>query len=153
MSENPAVKPEARFVEGDSDTVIDCAKRLVWLKQDTWQVTGKWMSQLQVREFAETLNRKRFAGFSNWRLPTTNEAKSLFDKNMKNSDNSGQTIFLSELFAPGCGFLCWTSDIRHKVQGTRLSFRKGGAMYDDIYRTSRGASRLVRDIDKGEDLI
>ena len=72
---------------------------------------------------------------------------------MKNFDNSGQTIFLSELFAPGCGFLCWTSDIRHKVQGTRLSFRKGGAMYDDIYRTSRGASRLVRDIDKGEDLI
>ena len=75
MSENPEVKPEARFVEGDSDTVIDCAKRLVWLKQDTWQITGKWESQLQVREFAEILNRKRFAGFSNWRLPTTNEAK------------------------------------------------------------------------------
>ena len=35
MSEND--KP--RFVEGDSDTVIDCVKRLVWLKQDTWQVT------------------------------------------------------------------------------------------------------------------
>ncbi|MBT5469424.1 MAG: DUF1566 domain-containing protein [Nitrospina sp.] len=153
MSENLENKPEARFVEGDSDTIIDCAKRLVWLKQDTWQVTGKWMSQLQVREFAEVLNRKRFAGFSNWRLPTANEAKSLFDKNSKNSDNSGQAIFLSELFDSGCGFLCWTSDIRHKVQGVRLSFRKGVTMYDDIYRTSRGASRLVRDIEKTEDLI
>jgi hypothetical protein len=51
------------------------------------------MSQLQVREFAETLNRKRFAGFSNWRLPTANEAKSLFNKSWENSDNSGQAIF------------------------------------------------------------
>ncbi len=153
MSENPTSKPETRFVEGDSDTVIDCAKRLVWLKQDTWQVTGKWMSQLQVREFAETLNRKRFAGFSNWRLPTAMEAKSLFNKNWKNSDNSGQAIYLSDVFDSGCCFLCWTSDVRHKVQGVQLSFRKGVTMYNDIYRTSRGSSRLVRDIEKDESLI
>ena len=149
MSENN--KP--RFIEGDSETIIDCVKRLVWLKKDTWQVTGKWMSQLQVKEFAEILNRKRFAGFSNWRLPTANEAKSLFNKSWKNSDNLGQAIFLSEIFDSGCGFLCWTSDIRHKVQGVRLSFRKGVTMYDDIYRTSRGSSRLVRDIEKEDDLI
>ena len=146
-------KPKVRFVMGDSETVIDCDKRLVWLKQDTWQVTGKWMSQLQVKDFAETLNRKRFAGFSNWRLPTANEAKSLFNKNWKNSDNSGQPIFLSEIFDSGCCFLCWTSDVRHKEQGVRLSFRKGVTMYDDIYRTSRGSSRLVRDIEKDESLI
>ena len=149
MSENN----QPRFVEGDSDTVIDCVKRLVWLKQDTWQETGKWMSQLQVKAFAETLNRKRFAGFFNWRLPTTNEAKSLFNKNCKNSDNFGKAIFLSDIFDSGCGFLCWTSDVRHKVQGVRLSFRKGATMYDDIYRTSRGSSRLVRDIEKEDDLI
>jgi hypothetical protein len=153
MNENTTTKPDERFIEGDSDTVIDGAKLLVWIKEDTWQIAGKWMSQLQVREFAETMNRKRFAGFSNWRLPTTNEIKSLFDKNMKNSDNQGQTIFLSDLFAPGCGFLCWSSDIRHKIQGVRFSFRKGVTMYDDIYRTSRGTSRLVRDIEKSEDTV
>ena len=113
MNEHSEITSVVRFVEGDNDTVIDCSKKLVWLKQDTWQFTGKWMNQLQVKEFAETLNRKRFAGFSNWRLPTANEAKSLFDKNRKNSDNQGKIIFLSELFASGCGFLCWTSDVRH----------------------------------------
>ena len=153
MNEQSEIKSVVRFVEADNDTVIDCSKKLVWLKQDTWQFTGKWMNQLQVKEFAETLNRKRFAGFSNWRLPTANEAKSLFDKSKKNSDNQGKVIFLSELFASGGGFLCWTSDVRHKVQGVRLSFRKGVTMYDDIYRTSRGSSRLVRDIEKDDDLI
>ena len=148
MDEQDSEQADERFIEGDSDTIIDGAKRLVWLKKDTWQMAGKWMAQRQVIEFAGNLNRQRFAGFSNWRLPTTVEAKSLYDKKQKNSDNMGQTIYLSDLFEPGCGFLCWTSDVRHNIQGVRLNFRKGVTIYDDIFRVSRGASRLVRDIEK-----
>jgi len=150
MSEQGLEKESERFIEADSDTIIDGAKRLVWLKKDTWQLAGKWMAQRQVIEFAGNLNRQRFAGFSDWRLPTTVEAKSLFDKKQKNSDNMGQTIYLSDLFEPGCGFLCWTSDVRHNIQGVRLNFRKGVTIYDDIFRVSRGASRLVRDIEKDD---
>jgi hypothetical protein len=152
MTEKGSGQAEGRFLEADSDTIIDGAKRLVWLKKDTWQMSGKWMAQRQVKDFAAGLNRKRFAGFSNWRLPTTEEAKSLFDKKQKNSDHMGKMIYLSDLFEPGCGFLCWTSDVRHNIQGVRLSFRKGVIMYDDIFRVSRGASRLVRDIEKDESL-
>ena len=150
MSEQGLEKESERFIEADSDTIIDGAKRLVWLKKDTWQLAGKWMAQRQVIEFAGNLNRQRFAGFSDWRLPTTVEAKSLFDKKQKNSDNMGQTIYLSDLFEPGCGFLCWTSDVRHNIQGVRLNFRKGVTIYDDIFRVSRGSSRLVRDIEKDD---
>ena len=150
MSEQGLEQTGGRFIVADSDTIIDGAKRLVWLKKDTWQMAGKWMAQRQVIEFAGNLNRQRFAGFSDWRLPTTVEAKSLFDKKQKNSDNMGQTIYLSDLFEPGCGFLCWTSDVRHSVQGVRLNFRKGVTIYDDIFRVSRGSSRLVRDIEKDE---
>ena len=150
MSEQGLEQTGGRFIVADSDTIIDGAKRLVWLKKDTWQMAGKWMAQRQVIEFAGNLNRQRFAGFSDWRLPTTVEAKSLFDKKQKNSDNMGQTIYLSDLFEPGCGLLCWTSDVRHNIQGVRLNFRKGATIYDDIFRVSRGASRLVRDIDKDD---
>jgi hypothetical protein len=150
MGEQDSEQAGGRFIEGDSETIIDGAKRLVWLKKDTWQMAGKWMAQRQVIEFAGNLNRQRFAGFSDWRLPTTVEAKSLFDKKQKNSDNMGQTIYLSDLFEPGCGFLCWTSDVRHNIQGVRLNFRKGVTIYDDIFRVSRGSSRLVRDIEKDE---
>ena len=150
MGEQDSEQAGGRFIEGDSETIIDGAKRLVWLKKDTWQMAGKWMAQRQVIEFARNLNRQQFAGFSDWRLPTTVEAKSLFDKKQKNSDNMGQTIYLSDLFEPGCGFLCWTSDVRHNIQGVRLNFRKGVTIYDDIFRVSRGASRLVRDIEKDD---
>ena len=150
MSEQGLEQTGGRFIVADSDTIIDGEKRLVWLKKDTWQMAGKWMAQRQVIEFAGNLNRQRFAGFSDWRLPTTVEARSLFDKKQKNSDNMGQTIYLSDLFEPGCGFLCWTSDVRHNIQGVRLNFRKGVTIYDDIFRVSRGASRLVRDIEKDD---
>ena len=150
MGEQDSEQAGGRFIEGDSETIIDGAKRLVWLKKDTWQMAGKWMAQRQVIDFAGNLNRQRFAGFSDWRLPTTVEARSLFDKKQKNSDNMGQTIYLSDLFEPGCGFLCWTSDVRHNIQGVRLNFRKGVTIYDDIFRVSRGSSRLVRDIEKDD---
>ena len=151
MVEQGSGKGGERFIEGDGDTVIDAAKRLVWLKKDTWQLAGKWMNQRQTKEFAASLNLKRFAGFSNWRIPTAEEGKSLFDKKLKNTDNMGQVIHIPSLFEPGCGFLCWTSDVRHNIQGVRISFRKGAIMYDDIFRVSRGTTRLVRNIDKQDD--
>ena len=114
-------------------------------------MSKKWMNQRQTKEFAVSLNRKRFAGFSNWRIPTAEEAKSLFDKKLQNKDNMGQEIYIPNLFESGCGFLCWTSDVRHNIQGVRISFRKGAIMYDDIFRVSRGTTRLVRDIDKQGD--
>jgi hypothetical protein len=148
MIDKSAEPADERFIEADSDTIIDGAKRLVWAKKDTWQLSKKWMNQRQTIEFADSLNRKRFAGFSNWRLPTTEEAKSLFDKQQKILDHMGMTVHLPLMFEPGCGFLCWTSDVRHNIQGVRLNLRKGVIIYDDIFRVSRGSSRLVRDIEK-----
>lgn len=137
-----------RFVEGDENTVIDTRRRLVWMKQDTWQATGKWLNWLQVKEFFQEMNGAKFAGYNDWRLPTQEEAKSLFDKTQSNKDHMGQKTYFPEIFPPGFGFLCWTSEVRNKVQAVRVGFRKGGAMYDDIYRISRGATRLVRSMEK-----
>jgi len=57
MSEQGLNPAGGRFMEADSDTIIDGTKRLVWLKKDTWQMAGKWLGQRQVKEFAESLNR------------------------------------------------------------------------------------------------
>ncbi len=146
-------KPGTRFVEGADGTVIDTVKRLLWLKKDTWQMTGKWMNLVQIREFSEELNRKNHAGYSGWRVPTASEVKSLHDKSQKNKDHMGQMVAHPEIFDAGFSFLYWTSDVRNKIQAVRFGFRKGMSMYDDIYRTSRGSTRLVRDIEKEDALL
>lgn len=143
----------ARFVEGESVTIIDRTRQLLWLKLDTWQMTGKWMNLVQARDYSEELNRKKYGGFQGWRLPTVAEAKSLYDKNQENKDYTGQTVSHASIFQPGFGFLYWTSEVRNKIQGIRFGFRKGLQIFDDIYRTSRGSTRLVRDIEKEDGLL
>ena len=81
-------------------------------------------------------------------FPLLEEAKSLYDKSQINKDHMGQKAYLHSLFPGGFGFLCWTSDVRNKIQAVRFGYRKGGMMYDDVYRVSRGSTRLVRDMNK-----
>lgn len=139
---------QERFAEGDEYTVIDLQRKLVWLKQDTFQMTGKWLNWVQSRDYAKELSKSQYAGFNDWRLPTTEEAKSLYNKNQINKDHMGQKAHLHSLFPGGFGFLCWTSEVRNKIQAVRFGYRKGGMMYDDVYRVSRGSTRLVRDMNK-----
>ena len=142
-----------RFEEGQNGTVIDRKHGLLWLKQDTWQMTGKWMNWVQSRDYSEELNQKNHGGYQGWRLPSVSEAKSLFDKNQQNKDHMGQTVSHPAIFDPGFGFLYWTSDVRNKIQAVRFGFRKGLEIFDDVYRTSRGSTRVVRDIEKIDGLL
>ena len=141
---------ENRFVEIDDDVIFDTKGRLIWLKKDTWLLCGKWLNWVQTRDYAEELNRKKFAGYSDWRLPTSIEAKSLFDKRYQNKDHMGQPVCLHHAFPGGAGFLCWTSDVRNKIQAVRFGYRRGTSMFDDIYRVSRGSARFVRALSKSE---
>ena len=142
----------SRFMEIGNGIIVEPAKSLVWMKDDTYQLTKKWMNWIQVRDYAEELNAQRYAGYSNWRMPNTEEAKSLYDKNQSNKDHWGHDVPVDEIFNPGFGFLCWTSEVRNKIQALRFGYRRGVTTYDDAYRTSRGASRLVRDILKEDNL-
>ncbi|QPJ65067.1 MAG: DUF1566 domain-containing protein [Candidatus Nitrohelix vancouverensis] len=137
-----------RFEELEDGVILDRPQSLMWMKQDTWQMTGKWMNHVQIRTYVEQLNKTRHAGFGNWRIPSPAEAKSLYNKEESNTDFQGKDVNVYNVFEPGFGFLCWTSEIRNKLQALRFGYRKGLTTYDDVYRTSRGASRLVRDLDE-----
>jgi hypothetical protein len=144
---NDSAVSSSRFAEGGDGTIIDIKKKLVWLKKDSWQLTGKWLNWVQARDYGKELNKQSVGGYQDWRMPSAAEAKSLFDKTQINIDHMGKAAFLHKIFPKGFGFLCWTSDVRDKVQAIRFGFRKGGVMYDDIYRVSRGSTRYVRDIE------
>ena len=57
MTEEVALD-QARFKEGKDGVVLEPSKCLVWMKYDTYQLSNKWMSWVQVRDYAEELNKK-----------------------------------------------------------------------------------------------
>ena len=70
----------ARFVGDGEHTVIDMKLRLIWLKKDTRQLTGDWLSWVQARDYAKELCQQHFGGYNDWRLPTAEEAKKAGEK-------------------------------------------------------------------------
>ncbi|SVD23649.1 uncharacterized protein METZ01_LOCUS376503, partial [marine metagenome] len=91
MAEDITVE-QIRFKESGNGIIVEPSKGLMWMKNDTYQLTKKWMSWIQTRDYIQELNRKKFAGYGNWRMPTTSEARSLYDKNHSNKDHWGQHV-------------------------------------------------------------
>ena len=48
MNEHSEITSVVRFVEGDNDTVIDCAKKLVWLNQHYLKITSTYLCFLNL---------------------------------------------------------------------------------------------------------
>ncbi len=73
----------------DDKVVIDHATGLMWhqsgsLKNMSWKRAKKWVTGL---------NEKGYAGFSDWRLPTLEEAVSLLEPIEKNGNQLIDTVF------------------------------------------------------------
>lgn len=103
---------KADYVDNEDGTVSDLANNIMWLKNDTWVELGRLVSWHESQSYAKEMNDKKFAGHSNWRVPTGSEAKFLFDEEASNTDIEGGEIHLNTIFQSGCGFSTWTSETR-----------------------------------------
>ena len=100
------------FVDNGDGTVSDLTNKVMWLKNDTWIELGRLVNWHESQSYAKGMNEKKFAGYSNWRVPTASEAKLLFDEEESNTDVEGGEIHLNTIFPSGCGFSTWTSETR-----------------------------------------
>ena len=144
-----ALKPVAhsadkRFGDMGDGTIIDHKTRLMWMSKDYWQMNGKWVNWYTANEFVQRMNNKRFAGFEGWRLPTPEEAMSLYDRRKRNTDKDGDKLFLDRMFPKGGGWSTWTSKDK-KNKAVVVSFKdEGGQQYQDKITGTDAFLRLVR---------
>ncbi|OQX27994.1 MAG: hypothetical protein BWK80_02540 [Desulfobacteraceae bacterium IS3] len=91
---------ENDFKDNGDSTITDRATGLMWQKSGSDKSLTYDNTKLYIQEF----NSKNFAGYTNWRLPTVDELKSLLTTN-KQSDN----LYINPIFDKKQKF-CWTSD-------------------------------------------
>jgi len=83
---------KADLVDNGDGTVSDRANQVMWVKNDTWIELGRLVTWHESQSYAKEMNEKKFAGYSNWRVPTASEAKFLFDEEEKSDFLKGAQI-------------------------------------------------------------
>ncbi len=80
--EKPALKPsnDPRFQDNKDGTVTDLEKKLMWKQIDIYQEKKIWINWDDSQTYLEKFNKEAFAGHSDWRLPTREELKSLYEE-------------------------------------------------------------------------
>lgn len=89
------------FVIDKDGTITDRATGLIWQKSGS-QTT---MSRREATRYVKKINRERFAGYSDWRLPTIEELASL------SMPRKNQELYINSVFDSRQNS-CWSADTR-----------------------------------------
>ncbi len=149
--ENPiAESADKRFAQFDNGTILDRKTNLLWMENDYWQLESKWVNWYTAKEYAQKMNNKNYAGHRDWRMPTAEEAATLYDRRKRNTDKDGDKIFIDSMFPKGAGWGTWTSNEKRN-KAIAVSYKdEGGKAYQDKISGVDAFLRLVRNVAPSE---
>ena len=102
----------ASYEDNGNGTVTDETSGLLWQQADSYHELKKGMNWYEALEYVALKNSKKFAGFDDWRLPTRDELKSLYDKSRPVKSKGGERIGLPPVFKSGGSYYLWTTNER-----------------------------------------
>ncbi|MFQ5673369.1 MAG: DUF1566 domain-containing protein [Nitrospinales bacterium] len=135
-----------RFTDNGDGTVTDTERNLMWKQTDALQDEGKFMNWFDARDYVVQLNINKVLGYADWRLPTLEEAESLYDENHHIRDVDRFEIFIDPCFAPGGGFTTWTSDEMPFGTAHVFYYRYGHSNLSHKEGITKDTVRAVRDL-------
>ena len=135
---------KSRFLKRDDGTIYDSVTSVTWMANDSFLDLERDVSYSEAEDYVKETNKKKLGGYSDWRIPTIQEASSIFDKEKLNKDSKGGDIFLDSVFPPGAANCSWTSSTRGKE--AQIMFYANGCpyWYEKNDKTISHAVRLIR---------
>ena len=82
------------FIDNGDETITDTQANLMWKKDDSFKEYGYGINWFEAQDYCEMLNEKQFAGYDDWRLPSGEEAKSVFSFTQSNTDKDLSLIHI-----------------------------------------------------------
>jgi hypothetical protein len=134
----------SHLIDNKNGSFHDPKTGLTWDQKDSWQREPQWLTWDEAVEYARSLCHSRFCGFNDWRMPTDQEALTLYDPEFENRDKYDKLIHLDPVFPPGSLPTIWLKDDIPGNDGIILDYRNGEVR--SLYRskTGRMATRPVR---------
>jgi len=106
----------------DEKVVIDHATGLMWQQSGSYD----YMRRKEVKKWLRGLNRKGYAGYTDWRVPTVEEASSLLEASEKNGN-----LYIDTEFDKKQRWL-WTGDSCSSGGMWRVYFDDGYVDWGDV---------------------
>ena len=109
----PSWAESARFTVDPKGAVLDSRTGLMWQKTDSYHDRKKGMNWYEALEYVDGKNTEKFAGYNDWRLPTLDELRQLWDSKRPVESKDGDPIGLPKMFASGGSYYLWTGTERN----------------------------------------
>lgn len=134
-----------RFQDNPSGVITDNKHKKYWLPKDSWGDLGQWRNYDEAIAYTRLMNQVYAGGFSDWRLPTKQEAENLYDITCDLLDWENEIVHISTLFVINCSSFIWTSDKDENNNICRINLRNRESEFIDPNTRDQQAARLVRD--------
>ncbi len=141
---------EKRFVDLGDGTVVDREEGLMWKQTDGFQDESTWYDWFAAEKYITGLNTSKFAGRRDWRMPTLDEAESLFDETVSIRDCDRFEVFIDPVFSPGCGHSIWTMTLKPHNGAVIFYYRYGHPNVNNRDDPSKDSIRGVRNLTEEE---
>jgi hypothetical protein len=112
------------YVDNGDGTVTDRATGLMWEKSGS----KDYINYEKAKKYIEELNRKQFAGYSDWRLPTVDEMTSLLEPEKQSNGDYINPIFDSKQW------WCWSADtVKGWMAAWLVYFLNGDVNWNNLF--------------------
>ncbi len=121
----PAV-PKKPLVDNGDGTITDPNSGLMWKQTDAWLDMHKFYTWKDQPEYVKKFNDEKFAGHSDWRIPSKADAMTLVEKGRKETviDKNGTAFPFDPIFTEGCVSNTWISECTEE-EVIRFDFKIG----------------------------
>lgn len=136
FKKKPDVKIEKTTSNNNQKTIdstlilLDSTTNLIWMRKDFSVIEKRFLNKWgEIFEWQEQMNSINYAGFSDWRVPSIKEYRSI-NKNKKDRVNYKQVFTeIDSTFFWGKGaYAFWSSTTPNKNNASYISFKEGFAV-------------------------
>src|SRR5262245_11715395 len=107
------------FLKYADGTALDTRTNLMWMTKDFRNLEGRApKSWDEAMAWAEKMNQQRYGGYSDWRVPTEAEYKTLYDPRRSKKSYDNQPVGYPEAFEDGGGEGFWTGETSEQASAT-----------------------------------
>jgi len=147
VSGDPVIySQDKRFIDNGDATITDTKTGYMWMKEDSYQYKGHWLSWFEASDYIKELNQERFADFLDWRLPTIKELITLYEADKLNSQQVGSEMkmHMDPIFAKEGSGTLWTSETNGIYNAFGVVFNDGKRFNSSKRKKARRAVRAIR---------